>query len=337
MKRKLFVFAVAAGVAACSSLTPQKAPEPDTSPTHSTAVFETHITSGGVMGYSPYEGTGMRYVRTDMRRKDSNLKSTGTFSVVSNLFTADDKTDIERLDRNVRWTLNNSKKEYSECPVHGCPVLGVKEQKAEEKKSSEPKAKTDSGCSMKIANTRFSVKPTGEKRVINGFSSDKYQIAWLVTLQDASSRKTASTVNIELWTTPITAEMRKALSVEEAFNKAYLAGAPRAQRAAAKKSTEVLPPEVSRMILGYLSSTLSSADRDAFVKAGREMEKIKGHPISTHIEWSMEGNACAAKDSPSESTGPILSFTTEVKTLKTDQVHDSLFSVPKDYKLASER
>ena len=335
MKRKLFVFAIVAGVAACSNLAPQKAPEPDTSPTHSTAVFETHITSGGVMGYSPYEGTGMRYVRADMRRKDSNLKNTGTFSVVSNLFTADDKTDIERLDRNMRWTLNNSKKEYSECPVHGCPVLGVKEQKAEEKKSSEPKAKTESGCTMKIANASYTVKPTGEKSDINGFSSEQYKIVWLVTLQDNTKRKTTSTLNIELWTTPLTADMRKALGIEEAFDKAYAANAPRAQRVAAKKPLDVLPPEVARMMQGYLSSGLSASDRDALVKAGRELEKIKGHPISTHVDWSMEGNACASKDSASAPTGPILSFTIEVKTLKTAPVHDSLFSVPKDYKLVS--
>ena len=65
--------------------------------------------------------------------------------------------------------------------------------------------------------------------------------------------------------------------------------------------------------------------------------KIKGHPISTHLEWSMEGNACASKDSASASTGPILFFTIEVKSLKVEPAHDSLFSVPKDYKLVSQQ
>ena len=331
--RKLIIFAIAAGVAACS--TTQKAPEPDTSPTNPTAVFETHVTNGGVLGIAPFESTEKHYVRTNMRRGDNTMKGTGTFGAITSFFMGHENTNIERLDRNVRWTLNNSKKEYTECPVHGCPLPPAKEKPAEEQKS-EPKAKTESGCTMKVANTSFNVKPTGEKREINGFNSDQYQVAWLVTLQDNTKRKTTSTLNIELWTTPLTAAMRQALGVEETFDKAYAASAPQARSVAAKKSG-VLPPEVAQMMLGYLSSGLSASDRDAFVKAGKQLEKIKGHPISTHIEWSMEGNACAAKDSASASTGPILSFTIEVKSLKVELAHDSLFSVPKDYKLVSER
>ncbi len=333
--RKLIIFAIAAGVAACSNLMPQKAPEPDNSPTNPTAVLETHVINGGVMGFLPFESTEKRYVRANMRREDNTMKSTGTFATITNFFMGHENTNIERLDRNVRWTLYNSKKEYTECPVHGCPLPQGKERQPEEKKS-EPKAKTESGCTMRVARTSFDVKPTGEKRDINGFNSDRYQVAWLVTLEDNTKRKTTSTLNIELWTTPLTAAMRQALGVEETFDKAYAASAPSARPAAAKKS-EVLPPEVSRMMLGYLSSGLSASDRDAFVRAGRELNKIKGHPISTHIEWGMEGNACASKDSASASTGPILAFTIEVKALKIEPAHDSLFSVPKDYKLVNQR
>ncbi|HEY6280562.1 MAG TPA: hypothetical protein VIW72_02045 [Burkholderiales bacterium] len=337
--RKLIIFAIAAGVAACSTIMPQPAPAPDDSPTNPTAVLETHVINGGIMGLLPFESTEKRYVRANMRREENSTKGTGTFTGF--FLTRESDTSIERLDRNVRWTLNNSKKEYTECPVHGCTLPPSKERQADEK-TSEPKAKTESGCIMQIAKTSFNVKPTGEKREINGFNADQYQIEWLVTMQDNAHRKTTSTLNIELWTTPTTAEMRQALGVKETFDRAYAASAPRAQPAAAKKS-EVLPPEVTRMMLGYLSSGLSASDRVAFVSAGREIEKIKGRPISTHIEWSLEGNACASKaegagDVPrSASTGPILSFTIELKSLKVEPVHDSVFSVPKDYKIISQR
>lgn len=339
--RKLIIFAIAAGVAACSNLMPQTASAPDDSPTNPTAVLETHVVNGGVMGVFPFESTEKRYVRANMRREDSRVKGSGTFATITNFILGHENTYIERLDRNVRWTLYNSKKEYIECPVHGCPLPPAKERTAEEKKS-EPKAKTESGCIMQIAKTSFNVKPTGEKREINGFNADQYQVAWLVTMQDNTHRKTTSTLNIELWTTPTTAEMRQALGVKETFDRAYTASAPRAQPATAKKS-EVLPPEVAQMMLSYLSSGISASDRDAFVRTGKQLEKIKGHPISTHIEWSMEGNACAstaegAGDLPrSVSTEPILSFTIELKSLKVEPVHDSVFSVPKDYKLISQR
>lgn len=332
--RKLIIFAIAAGISGCSSMTPEKAAEPDTSPTNPTAVFETHVTNSGVMGVLPFESTEKRYVRANMRREDNRVKGSGTFAAITNFFLSNENTYIERLDRNVRWTLYNSKKEYIECPVHGCPLPAAKEKPEEQK--SAPKAKTESGCTMKVTNTSFNVKPTGEKRDIDGLASDQYKVAWLVTLQDDTKRKTTSTLNIELWTTPLTPEMRKALGIEEVFNKAYAASAPQARRVTSKKSSEVLPPQVAQMMLGYLSSGLSASDRDAFVRAGRELSKIKGHPISTHIEWSMEGNACAAKDAAGASTGPILSFTIEEKTLKVEPVHDSLFSVPKDYKLVNQ-
>jgi len=336
--RKLIFFAIAAGVAACSSMSSQKAAEPDNSPTNPTAVFEIHVINGGILGYLPFESTEKRYVRANMRREDNSIKGSGTFGAITSFFVGHDNTNIERLDRNLRWTLNNSKKEYTECPVHGCPLPQGKERPEEEKKS-EPKAKTESGCTMRVVNTNFNVKPTGEKREINGFNSDQYQITWLVMLRDDTKRKTTSTLNIEMWTTPVTSSMREALGIEGTFDKAYAASAPRAQTAAAKKS-EMLPPEVALMMLGYLSNGLRASDRDAFVKAGKQLEKIKGHPISTHIEWTMEGKACAPTEAATDvasgaSTEPILNFTVEVKSLKVEPEHDSLFSVPKDYKLVS--
>jgi len=336
MMRKLVIFALAASGAACSNVMPQKAPEPDTSPTSATAVFETHVVNGGVMGFLPFESTEKRYVRTNMQREDSDTKSTGTFAAVTNFFAAQNSTNIERLDRNVLWTLTNSKKEYTECPLYGCPVSMEKAHEAQEKKSSEPKAKTESGCTMRVARTNFDVKATGEKRDINGFQSEQYKIAWLVTLEDNAKRTTTSTLNIDLWTTPVTAEMRKALAVERAFNRGYAAGAPHARRFSSRSSSEVLPLEVSQLMLSYLSNGLKVSDRATFVRAGRQFNKIKGHPVSTHIEWSMAGTACASQGSTEASSGPILSYTIEEKTLKLEQVHDSMFSVPKDYKLVSE-
>jgi hypothetical protein len=337
MRKSISITITAASVAACSTLSPQPAPAPDDSPTNPTAVLETHVINGGIMGFLPFDSTEKHYVRANIRHDENSIKGTGTFTGF--LLSRENDTSIKRLDRKVRWTLNHSNKEYTECPVYGCPPPPAKERKPEEQNPSEPKAKHESGCTMRIANTSFNVKPTGGKRTISGFNTDQYQIAWLITLQDNAKRKTTSTLNIDLWTTPLTAEMRKALGVEEAFDRAYAAGAPRALPVAADKS-RILPPEMTRMMLGYLSNSLSASDRAAFVSAGRQLEKIKGHPISTHIEWNLEGNACASKESVGDSfrnaSAPILSFTIEVKSLKVEPVHDSVFSVPKDYKLVSQ-
>ena len=100
------------------------------------------------------------------------------------------------------------------------------------------------------------------------------------------------------------------------------------------------------------------------------MQKIKGYPILTQLAWNLDGNACAPKedtkkasDSSSGSGGlpsskkglaaglagmyaekkakdvaeeaasePILKFTVEVKQLKLEPRHDSLFQVPPGFK-----
>src|SRR5262249_61152544 len=63
-----------------------------------------------------------------------------------------------------------------------------------------------------------------------------------------------------------------------------------------------MPPEVTKVMLGYLSS-LTPADRAAIANAGKQLAKIQGHPILTHIEWRVAGDACGAKDSDSAGGG----------------------------------
>jgi hypothetical protein len=219
---------------------------------------------------------------------------------------------------------------------------------------------------MRISRTSFDVKSTGQKRNINGFDTQQYTVAWLVTMQDTRKRQTVSTLSMDLWTSPVTPQMRQAFGVEESFNRAYVAGMPRSKPAAtvqgtAQGATEILPADASRLMLGYLSN-LSPADRAAFVRAGRQLEQIKGYPIQTKLEWSVDGNACAPKegsqssqrsqptdvagqaaaalgglfasrkDDAKDSKKPILSFSTEVKSLKVEPVRDSVFSVPASYK-----
>lgn len=364
---KWLCFAIAAaGICACSS-TPQQAPVADATPVNPTAVLETQVSSGGIMGAFPFETTEKRYVRANMRRQDHSTRGTGTLSgLLVTQMTGRGDTSIARLDRKVRWTLNHGKREYTECPVQGCPrPADAKERPAEERQRAEPKQQAESGCTMRIANSSFAVKPTGAKKAINGFDTEQYQVAWLVTMQDSARRKTISTLNIDLWTSLPTADMRRAMNFEESFDRAYLAAAaqPRPGAGGARAQAQVLPPDVSRMMLGYLSG-LSAADRAAFVKAGRQLEQIKGHPISTRIEWSLEGDACAPKEGESAATQPasggvlaglsglfgskkeeaaksgaakpILSFAVEVKSLKVEPVHDSFFAVPSNYKLAKQ-
>jgi hypothetical protein len=366
MRKSVTLAFASAGIAACSTPPPQA---PDNTPTRPTAVLETVVTSGGIMGYLPFQSTDKRWVRTDMRRHEHDTKGTGTFSgFLVTAMTGQSDTTIDRMDRNVAWTLNHGKKEYTECPVHGCPTPPPAptrpEPKAEEKKN-EPRQQSEPDCTMRISRTSVDVKATGQKRNINGFDTEQYTVAWLVTMQDNQKRQTVSTLSMDLWTSPVTPQMRQAFGMEESFNRAYVAGIPRSKPAAtvvptAPGATEIVPADASRLMLGYLSS-LSPADRAAFMRAGKQLEQIKGYPIQSKMEWSLDGNACAPKESQSQQRSqqpadlagqaaaalgglfskkddakdakkPILSFSTEVKSLKVEPVRDSVFTVPANYK-----
>jgi len=358
MKQRISVAALACALAACAA--EQAVAPADNSPSNPTAVIETVVTNGGVMGMFPFEATEKLYVRSNMRRDDHSLKGTGTFSgyLVSSVAGGADST-ITRLDNDRLWLLNHRKKEYRECPAHGCPRTTEEKPSAPEREQKpEPKQQTEKDCTVRIASSHFDVKSTGQKKSINGFDTSQYQATWVLKLQDPQQRATTSTLSFDLWTTPLNAQMREALAVEQTYSRAYVSNQPRAHAPAAGDRAQVMPPEVTKLMLGYLAS-LSPADRAAITNAGKQLAKIQGHPILTRIEWRVEGNACGAKDSDSAggaqpsatavlanvsslfgkkddkgtaTVKPILDFTVEVKALKVEPARDSLFAVPGGYK-----
>jgi len=353
----LCVIAIFVGISGCAT---KPVAVSDNTPQHNTAVIEHHIVNNGIMGMFPFESDERQLFRTNMNRNDATLKGTGTFT--GYIIGTHASTDIIRLDRKVRWALNADKAEYTECPLKGC-VKAEKAPKQEEPAQKQPKAKHEPGCTMHITHTSFTVKATGQKKSINGFDTSEYQVAWVVKLRDQAARTTTSTLNLDIWTTPMTATMRDIMSIEENFYREY-------NGAIAKTGQqEILPAEALKLISTYMASTLKPADLKAFLDAGKKMEKIKGRPILTRLDWGLEGNACAPEDTkeakeksaPTPANAgdlvsglaglfaqkkteetmkagagePILSFTVEVKKLAIEPVHDGEFDVPKNYRLVS--
>lgn len=360
--RNTTAVAVATALAGCA------APKPavDTTPENPTAVFETRVSSSGIAGNFPFETTEKRYVRSDMRREEHATKGTGTFSgyFVTKLAGGPGDTQIARLDRKLLWTVSDKRKEYVECPITGCPLPQAAEKAQKpEAQPEQPKQKAEEGCTMRIASSNFSVKPSGQKKEVNGFNADQYQGAWIVRFQDAKKRTTTSTVNLDIWTTALNEDMKRALDTEAAFGRTYLASVPRPQfPVPSGKPGEhpAVPAEVFTMMSAYLGN-LSAADRASFQRAMNELQKIKGHPVSTKLEWFMDGNACGPENQPQQQQSsaptsvtdaaisgaisflkkkeekpagptPLLSFTVEVKQMGVLPVRDSTFQVPATYK-----
>ncbi|HUK33155.1 MAG TPA: hypothetical protein VLV86_04530 [Vicinamibacterales bacterium] len=361
MLRNTFCLAVLGLVLAGCSMMSKKDEWPDDTPTNATAVLETHLVSDGVKGFFPFDGTSKSYTRAAMRRDDSTLKGTGT--ITRFIVGTTETSRIERLDRKLVWTMDAKEKTYTECPLKGCSGP-VAQPAPQEKKSEKQEKPHEPECKVKIANASFTVTPTGQKRSIDSFDTDEYRVAWVITLQDPTARKTVSTLNVDLWTTPMTSSLKEALAVEQTYARtlaAHVAGVT-----GGSDKTQVVPAEAAKMIEAYVSRMLSPADRAAFLSAGRQMEKIKGYPVLTELSWNMQGDACAEKEGEGSAASgkssssdllssvtdffakkkaddtakdlaakPIFSFTSEVKSHKVEPVHDSVFSPPRGYTLAN--
>lgn len=359
LRNLLGIIVICAGIAGCATK-PPVAVVADKTPLNRTAVIEQQITSNGIKGFLPFESSSRHFVRANMRRDESTFKGTGTFTGF--LVGTRSDTEIIRIDRKLIWSLNTDKQQYTECPLAGC----VKPSKPETEKPAEksPQASHEQGCTMRIAHTDFRVKAAGKKKSINGFDTEEYQVAWVVKLRDNSGRYSTSTVSLDIWTTPTTGTIRDVLALEESYARSYFG------KVTHTKEREIMPADATKLITAYLAKSMKQHDLKAFLNAGRKMERIKGYPISTRLDWNMEGNACADKESaktedktsiPSSAGDlvsglagmfaqkktedsmkaaagePILSFTFEVKKLAIEPVHDSQFSVPKNYKLVSQQ
>ena len=317
--------AIALVLAGCSGLAPK---DPDPTPVNPTAVTETHVVNEGIKGFAAFESTTRTYTRANMQRSESTVTGAGTFARFLGGASADAR--IERLDRKLAWTLDAKNNRYSECPLKGCPA--PLPRRAPEKKSAEDDKARDAECRLKISNTTFAVEPTGHKRSINGFDTEQYDIKWLVTFRDNASRKSTSTLNIDVWTTPVMTALKDATALEKAYARAH---DKILEIDADTDRMLVLPPEVGRMISGYLSSNVSPTDRANFLAGAKKLDKVKGQPILMNVTWRFTGEACS-KDEAMKDIGdkPLFTFLSEVKVHKMEALHDSLFAPPKHYKRA---
>jgi hypothetical protein len=311
--------ALALVVAGCGGLAKL---DPDQTPINPTAVLEMHAASQGTRDFPAFESVTLTYSRANMQRTESTVKGAGTFTRLAGA--ADSETRIDRLDRKLAWALDAKFKQYAECPLKGCASPIPK------KPPARKIADEDTGCRLRIGNTTFTVEPTGQKRSINGFDTEQYDVQWLVTFRDNASRKSTSTISIDLWTTTVTPSLKDATALEKAY--------ARARAKFLGLDTEPdrvvdLPPEVGRMIGSFLSPNVSPTDRAMFLAGAKKLDKVKGQPILMNVKWSLAGEACSMDETMKDvGDKALLTFTLEVKSHKMEALHDSLFAPPKDYK-----
>jgi hypothetical protein len=113
--------------------------------------------------------------------------------------------------------------------------------------------------------------------------------------------KSRSTMKNNLWATPETATIRKVQAEEMAFHKAY----------AQKLGLQISPEEAKQLGIETFAAMSGASKQEiekGFTKVREEMAKIKGYPIRTVVNWSVEGEKPAGAEkegsSSSESSSP---------------------------------
>jgi hypothetical protein len=324
-------------------------PEPNTAaPNASTAVQLTSFSiDGRVM--PTVRGQQLLETRADMRRTDSVVGLDNRFlnSMVGDTRTA----EIVRLDKKLVWTLNPPKQTYKECPLLGCnpPKQPTPEKPRKPEQQTEP---SESSCPLTLKRNDFKVQATGERKTINAFNTERFQINWTVEVTDKQKRSTVNSVLLDMWTTPETGAIRDVHSIQETFQKRWLA----AIGASDHPFGRYVPRDVMASMGALMRTPGSTKGMAAW--AG-EMKKVRGYPILLTLSWSAEGNACSddtqasaseskrsvptsasgflgnlvgdmvqdkAKDmAKSATTGTLLTYTYEVKTIEVKPVSDSSF------------
>ena len=251
------------------------------------ATIESTIKSSGFKGMGAFEGATTKRYQGKKMWDASSSKFTG--AILSRIAGGSESATVTRVDKGVYWVLDPKNKTYTERPIEPFKKDETGKERQEQEK---PK--------VRVTKSEFSVKKTGASETINGFPCEEYLVTWLLEMEDIETKaKSRSTMNNNLWATPETATIRKVQAEETAFHKAY----------AQKLGLQISPEEAKQLgieTFAVMSGASKQEIEKGFAKVREEMAKIKGYPIRTVVNWSVEGDkaATAQKEGSSSSESP---------------------------------
>jgi hypothetical protein len=246
-------------------------------PVWADATVESSIKSTGFQGMGAFEGTTSRKYQGEKMWDSTSSRFTG--AILSRVTSGSETATITRVDKGIYWTLDPKNKTYVERPIEAIKMGEPGKEKPEQEKSK-----------VRVTKSEFSVKKTGVSETINGFPCEEYLVTWLLEMEDIETKaKSRSTMTNILWATPETATIRKVQAEERSFHKAY----------AQKLGIQMSPEEAKQMGIEAFAA-MSGASKEeiekGFMKVREEMAKIKGYPIRTVVNWSVERDKAAGAE-----------------------------------------
>lgn len=212
--------------------------------------------STGLAGFG--NGTSERtwVIAGDKSRSDEQYTYTGRFKTLAGGGKPRNSAEIVRLDRDVMWSLDPEKKEYSELSF--AEMREMMAQAGAEAARSERKSDVE-------MTYRVDVQRTGKKEKVNGFAAENYIVTVTATAKDAKSGDAAAyTMKMDQWLSTQVPGQAEATAYYRKF---------------AEKMG--LDPQMRQM------SGLMAQYADAFKQAADKLKDLQGYPVRSTVSMLM--------------------------------------------------
>ncbi len=330
----------------------------DTTPKNPTVVLKASgVISGAILPDSTFQQ--LVYTRNDKRSISDKYKYD---SWIVNKFLGGDNTSIFRIDKNLLWMLSDKK--YVECPLSGCgenllAKFNVKQNNTEEEEEQfQYDPAEDTGCRLSPSENKFTVTETGQTRVISGYETKEYRATWLVEYKDEKGGKDKNTLNIVFWNTTPTAAIEEVWAINEEATRAYRKGVKKD----ANPLSLLLPDKLFDALSAFSGDT-SKQNKQWNNSVSQKLATAEGYPISIKVDWYLDRKACLETQAKTEKKSfdwanplgaakefankkmqsmfapnpdePIFHYVYEINSVAIQPVRDSIFEIPKGYKLVT--
>lgn len=365
-KMGLLFFVSLTGLAACSA---QKV-HMDSSPVNPTVVLTANT---AVSGYVLPDSTGTLkiYTRPTQRRIDttSNLQSWAARKVIGNT----NSSLVALTDKNLSLLINHPRKTYVECPLAGCTdnFWQRLQDNNEEDDEESFSPNTPESCPM-TTSTSYDVIDKKVVRDINGFQANQYQLIWKVTNTDQLGRKDEHRLVMDFWMTAPTETVKEIWRVTSAYQNNYLQAigandsplgrmlGEQIYKPLAALGGDIEKNEDMRMLNGKLAAlqgypvsiklewymdgntcpeALERRNTPAakaepgidFNDAAGSLRGLAGGVLKNRAQTAMK------KPFHRDPAKPLIRYVYDVTSVSLEQQHDSVFAVPKGYKISDRR
>ncbi|MFC1550696.1 hypothetical protein ACFL46_05325 [Candidatus Neomarinimicrobiota bacterium] len=307
--------------------------------------YTAEINSNGFFGLGAFKSTSKIYQTKNVQRSETKMRFTG--SMMKHFSPKDLEISIIRLDKELLWNFNASKKEYYETSFGEIKSKFEKSQEMLKSQGGIPDQKQaeELETTYKWDKPKINVEKLSDKMTINGFDCDHFKatVKTIGTHIESGKKDTMLFVS-DFWNS---VDAEKIMGEAQQFNKKYIKAL----------GYSIDDNQGLAMITGMYSDQMKTLEK--------EIEKIKGFTIKNNMKLTMTQNFQPDTKSENESVSlddikknlggllgkkmmkkksktttlsqsnnsVLIEISFETKNISSDKFPESLLIVPKGYKL----